>query len=73
MAGVGSPGAILIGFQAITGVDSILSARAAAVPALASATSLAVKAATARGGELETLRGNDLFYLHEVNRRLERT
>ncbi|MBO0609878.1 hypothetical protein [Myceligenerans salitolerans] len=73
VAGVGSPGAILMGFQAITGVDSILSALAAAVPAAAGATSLAVKAATARGGELEKLRGNDLFYLHEINRRLGAT
>lgn len=68
--GVMSPSVLLMGFREVMGADSILSALAALAPAAAGGASLVAHATTARSEELEKLRGSDLFYLHEVNRRL---
>jgi len=70
-AGFGSPGAILLGIQSMTNIDSVVTALAAAAPAVASAASLAVRAASDRAKAVREVRGNDLFYLHEVNRGID--
>jgi hypothetical protein len=68
--GVASAGALFVGMQSAHAIESMIGAAGGATPVAAAALHTAAKAASAsRRGKAEA-RGHDLFYLHEVNRRL---
>ncbi|WP_454050095.1 hypothetical protein [Cellulomonas sp. Marseille-Q8402] len=60
----------MMGMQPIAGIDATLEAVGGVTPAVAALLHDGIKAAGARGKARADLRHSDLFYLHEVNRRL---
>lgn len=68
--GVASAGALLMGVQSIAGIDALIGAAGGVAPAIAAATHHGIQAAGASRRARAQVRHDDLFYLHELNRRL---
>lgn len=69
-AGVASAGVLFMGLQSMAGIESMVGAAGGAAPVAAAALHAGIKAASARRVGKHTARHHDLYYLHEVNRRL---
>lgn len=69
-AGVASAGVLFMGMQSVAGIESLVAAAGGAAPVVAAALHHGVQAAGARRQIKNTAERHDLFYLHELNRRL---